>query len=96
MPLLKSQIEINTEFQKNYENLGLITWIISVQKMTIRFYFNDENINVGFLCNDLNSMVNNSPELLNDGWKPCFYYINLISEEHHNQFSKKVKFILEK
>ena len=88
------EIELCYNFWGKYDNLGLVTWVVSTIKITKEFYF-DENINVDNLNSILNGMVEDSVFLLNRGWKVNFNCV-VLRPESINNFSKKVNFILEK
>ena len=75
--------------------LGLITWLNSSSKIVIEFYFDEENIDMDIMPYILNKMVENSPRLLENGWKPNFKMYTLKPDEEIDYY-KKVKFVLKK
>ena len=86
------EIELCYNFWRKYDNLGLVTWVVSPVKITIEFYF---DINVDNLNSILNGMVKYSLFLLNRGWKVNFNCV-VLRPESRNNFIKKVNFILKK
>ena len=91
----EAEIELCFTFWGKFDFLGLITWNIIPDKITIQFYFDDENINLEMMLYVLNELVKDTERLLESGWKPDFKLVGLAPEAQVN-FSKKVNFVLEK
>ena len=90
-----AEVELCFSFWEKFDSLGLITWVVIPNKITIEFYFDHENIDVDIMPYVLNKMVEISPRLLEIGWKPNFKIAYLRPECELN-FTKRVNFILEK
>ena len=60
------------DFWFELDILGLMTWDIQPNQITIIFYHNDENVHVEIMRYRLNKTVKNTPALLRNGWQPNF------------------------
>ena len=90
-----AEIELCFSLGENFDFLGLITWFIVSNKITVAFCFDDENIDIYIMPYVLDEMVENSPQLLENGWQPDFKMVCQRVEEQVN-FTEKVIFVLEK
>ena len=71
-------------------------WSIHPSKIVIEYYFNDGNIDVEVMPYILNKTIREMPRLLNQGWKPNFCMVCSKPEDWIDDFTKKVKFVLNK
>ena len=69
----EAEVELCFSFREKFDSLGLITWLVIPNKITIEFYFNDENIDVDIMPYILNKTVEESPRILGNGWQPNLF-----------------------
>ena len=47
------EFELCFEFYSKFDDLGSMTWDISRRKIVVLFYFNDENVVIEIMCEQL-------------------------------------------
>ena len=89
----KVELDLFYTFWEKFNYLGEIAWSIELQKITIEFYFDRENVVPELILHILNEVVKDTPKLLECGWKPNFKLTYL---KPQFDWTKRVCFCLSK
>ena len=81
------------DFWRSTDKNDSMTWTVYANKISILYYFNDENINLEYILSTLNNFA---PEqnLGRFGWKLPFRMQELDAEGWNRDFFKLVEFIV--
>ena len=77
---LEEKLKLVVTFQEHYNCPGLLTWLITNEKIVLSYLYNDENLDIDAMLGDLNTLF-----LMGDiddfSYGPSFNYVITIPNE---------------